>query len=112
MPLVSKWISVRKTERFSILITGAILCLLFWKLFSVIQRDFADVGSRLQNGTMINLNNGKLSGNMQVLLQKGMYFEDPKDIAFIAHNLDKQGDIGIIDNAGELNKKKFYVSAD
>ncbi len=112
MPLVSKWISVRKTERFSILITGAILCLLFWKLFSVIQRDFADVDNRLQNGTMINLNNGKLSGNMQVLLQKGMYFEDPKDIAFIAHNLDKQGDIGMIDNAGELNKKKFYVSAD
>ncbi|MES2848973.1 MAG: FtsW/RodA/SpoVE family cell cycle protein, partial [Bacteroidota bacterium] len=36
----------------------------------------------------------------------------PKDISFIASNLDKQGDIGSIDNAGELNKKKFYVSVD
>ncbi len=112
MSLVTKWINARKTERFSILMTGIILCLLFWKLFSVIQRDFADVDSRLQSGTMINLNNGKLSGNMQVLLQKGLYFEDSKDINFIAGSFDKQADIGTIDNAGELNKKKFYVSAD
>ena len=66
------------------------MALLFWKLFTVLQRDFAEVDTRMDNGTMINLNAGKPAEAMAGLLKKGMYFEDPKDIAFIAATVPRQ----------------------
>jgi cell division protein FtsW (lipid II flippase)/cell division protein FtsI/penicillin-binding protein 2 len=89
------------------------MALLFWKMFSVLQRDFAEVDSRLDNGTMINLNAGKPAEAMIQLLKKGMYFEDPKDIAFIAATVAaaKSTDSNI-DNIGTLNKKPYFVNAD
>ena len=74
----------RKLERLSLLLIGGIMAMLFWKLYTVLQRDFTDVDTRLQNGTMINLNAGKPGESMEGLLKNGLYFEDSKDIAFAA----------------------------
>jgi len=109
---LAQWFKNRKLERLSLVLIGSIMGLLFWKLFTVLQRDFAEVPSRLANGTMINLNEPNVSANMRKLLKTGLYFEDDKDIAFIASSLDKKENTGTLDNVGELNKKKYYVSAD
>ncbi len=107
------WFTNRKTERICLLLIGIVMALLFWKLFSVLQRDFAEVDTRIDNGTMINLNAGKPAAAMAELLEKGMYFEDPKDIAFIAATVAAaKGDGSVIDNIGTLNKKAYFVNAD
>ena len=103
----------RKTERLCLVLIGVIMTLLFWKLFTVLQRDFAEVDSRVGNGTMINLNAGNTAEAMTELLKKGMYFEDPKDIAFIAATVAAAKEPGsTIDNIGTLNKKQYFVNAD
>src|SRR5664279_2159658 len=103
----------RKTERLCLILIGVIMALLFWKLFTVLQRDFAEVDSRMDNGTMINLNAGKPAEAIAGLLKKGMYFEDPKDIAFVAATVAGAKDPGaFIDNIGTLNKKPYFVNAD
>ncbi len=113
MPAINQWFKNRKLERLCLLLIGSIMGLLFWKLFSVLQRDFAEVNSRIENGTMINLNAGKPAESMVSLLKKGLYFEDPKDIAFIASAVSSAKDTASrMDNLGELNKKKFFVNAD
>ena len=107
------WFGNRKTERLCLLLIGIIMALLFWKLFTVLQRDFAEVDARIDNGTMINLNAGKPAEAMTELLNKGMYFEDPKDIAFIASTVTAAKEPGsTIDNIGTLNKKQYFVNAD
>src|ERR1022692_2260424 len=107
------WFRNRKTERTCLLLIGIIMGLLFWKLFSVLQRDFTEVKGRMDNGTMINLNAGKPAEAMTELLTKGMYFEDPKDIAFIASTVAAAKEPGsTIDNIGTLNKKQYFVNAD
>lgn len=112
MPDLIQWFKNRKLERMSLLLIGAIMGMLFWKLFSVLQRDFTEAHNRLANGTMINLNNGNTSENMAGLLKNGMYFEDPKDIAFVAAEMKKKDDGTAMDNVGELNKKQYVVNAD
>ncbi|MEO8413321.1 MAG: FtsW/RodA/SpoVE family cell cycle protein [Ginsengibacter sp.] len=107
------WYRNRKTERICLLLIGIILGLLFWKLFSVLQRDFAEVDTRIGNGTMINLNAGKPAEAMKEVLGKGMYFEDPKDIAFIASTVEAAKEPGsTVDNIGTLNKKPYFINAD
>ena len=59
MSNLNPWFNNRKLERICLLLIGIIMGLLFWKLFSVLQRDFAEVNTRMENGTMINLNAGK-----------------------------------------------------
>ena len=109
----TKWYQNRKLERFSLLLIAVIMGLLFWKLFTVLQRDFTEVDSRLANGTMINLNDHANPGSMDSLLKKGLYFEDPKDIQFIADAIKAARDTSSgMDNIGELNKKIFFVNAD
>src|SRR6478736_865074 len=113
MPNLVQWFNNRKLERICLLLIGIMMGLLFWKLFSVLQRDFTEVHSRVENGTMINLNAGKRGESMNGLLKKGLYFEDPKDIAFISAALSAIKDDGsVIDNIGALNKKKYFVNAD
>ncbi|CAN5382592.1 hypothetical protein BH11BAC5_BH11BAC5_29610 [soil metagenome] len=102
----------RKLERLSLLLIGGIMAMLFWKLYTVLQRDFSDVNTRLENGTMINLNAGKPGESMEGLLKKGLYFEDPKDIAFAAATIDSKDAGAVMDNIGELNKKKYFVNAE
>ena len=113
MASLTQWFHNRKLERLCLLLIGIIMGLLFWKLFSVLQRDFAEVDTRMQNSTMINLNAGKPAEAMAGLLKKGLYFEDPADIAFIANTISAAGDTGsAIDNIGAMNKKKYFVNAD
>ena len=108
-----QWFNNRKLERICLLLIAVMMGLLFWKLFSVLQRDFAEVNSRMENGTMINLNVGRPGDNMNSLMKKGLYFEDPKDIAFISTALSGIKDDGtVVDNVGALNKKKYFVNAD
>ncbi|MEO6584521.1 MAG: FtsW/RodA/SpoVE family cell cycle protein, partial [Ferruginibacter sp.] len=103
----------RRLERLCLLLIAIILGLLFWKLFSVLQRDFKDVESRLANGTMINLNDSRPGERMKILLQRGLYFEDPKDIDLIASITAKAKDPALrMDNTGELNKKRYNINAD
>src|SRR5664279_1804345 len=107
------WFGNRKTERLCLVLIGIIMALLFWKLFTVLQRDFAEVNTRMDHGTMINLNAGKPAEAMAAVLEKGMYFEDPKDIAFIAATVGAANNPGsTIDNIGTLNKKHYFVNAD
>ena len=51
MSILMKWFSNRKPERICLLVIAVIMGLLFWKLFSVLQRDFTEVNARLENGT-------------------------------------------------------------
>src|SRR5665213_3571179 len=107
------WFGYRKTERLCLLLIGIIMALLFWKLFTVLQRDFAEVDTHIDNGTMINLNAGKPAEAMTSLLKTGMYLEDPKDIAFIAVTIAAAKEPGsTIVNIGTLNKKQYFVNAD
>ncbi|MEO6253254.1 MAG: FtsW/RodA/SpoVE family cell cycle protein [Ferruginibacter sp.] len=113
MSIFMQWFSNRKLERSCLLVIAVIMGLLFWKLFSVLQRDFAEVHTRLENGTMINLNDNRNYENMTNLLQRGMYFEDPKDVSFIASTVATSRDTTVtMANVGELNKKDLFVNAD
>lgn len=109
---VIQWFKNRKLERICLLLITGIMGLLFWKLFSVLERDFSEANTRLANGTMINLNAGKPAESMERLLKTGLYFEDTKDIRFIATTLSAKDTGPVIDNVGELNKKRYFVNAD
>lgn len=104
----------RKIERTFIILITIILGALFFTLFNTLQRNFADVGARLDNGTMMNLNAKNPGGLIKTLLEKGYYFEDKKDVNLIEQAVTK----GVksfkepLDNVGELNKSKFFVEAD
>ncbi len=108
-----KWFNNRKLERVCILLIAVVMGLLFWKMFSVLQRDFTEVNTRIHEGTMINLNDDSIAGNMTKLLEKGLYYEDAKDIGFIASTIASVKDPSEkMDNSGELNKKNYFVNAD
>jgi cell division protein FtsW (lipid II flippase) len=104
----------RKAERLFLALISAVLGLLFFSLYTVIERDFEDVHTRLANGTMLNLNNGDPGEGIKTLLQKGYYFDDKKDIeliqSYVAKGLSPLNKS--IDNIGELNKRNFFVDAD
>lgn len=112
-PENTNWFGNRKMERYCLLAITMIMGLLFWKLFSVLQRDFKEADTRLQNGTMMNLNERNKSGSIARLLENGMYFEDPKDISFIASVVGRaKNSTETLANVGELNKKELFVNAD
>ncbi len=95
------------------MLIAIVMGLLFWKMFTVLQRDFTEVNTRLENGTMVNLNTNNDAGNIKNLLKKGLYFEDQKDIDFIAATIKSaKVPAATIDNAGELNKQPYFVNAD
>ncbi len=60
-----------------------VLALLFFNLFNVLKRDFKDVHQRLGDGTMVNLNDNNTDQRIRSLLEKGFYFEDPRDIQLV-----------------------------
>ncbi len=103
----------RNLERIFLAAIGAVLLYLFLQLFSVLQKDFEEVPKRLGDGSMINLAQGDRANNLAALLQRGFYFEDPRDIELI-RAVAAQGFQGIeeMDNIGELNKRAFEVSTD
>jgi cell division protein FtsW (lipid II flippase)/cell division protein FtsI/penicillin-binding protein 2 len=104
----------RTTERIFLLLITVVLGAIFITLYSTLQRGLLDVNNRLRSGTMVNLNSKNAAEKMRVLLKKGYYFEDKKDIALIEASMTA----GVrafdtpIDNVGELNKKNFFVIAD
>ncbi len=104
----------RLLERTFLLLISALMGFLFYSLFSVLGKDFDDVPRRLEEGTMINLNHANPGQQMNLLLQKGFYFEDPKDVALIGSIITQRLNTteAAVDNIGELNKKKYDVEAE
>ncbi|MEJ2883227.1 FtsW/RodA/SpoVE family cell cycle protein [Pedobacter sp. GR22-6] len=102
-----------KTRFFIFLIT-LVLGALFFTLYNQLQKGFADVEERLDNGTMVNLNSKNPGKLIKRLLEKGYYFEDKVDIAFIEKIVSSgvRNFPAAIDNIGELNKRNFFAEAD
>jgi hypothetical protein len=69
---------------------------------------------RLSNGTAMNLNDDNPGERIKILLSKGFYFHDKRDIDLISSVVanGKNKAEGIIENIGELNKSKYNVSID
>ncbi|ANE52723.1 FtsW/RodA/SpoVE family cell cycle protein [Flavisolibacter tropicus] len=103
----------RGLERLFLFLVSVVLGLFFYDLYNVTKRDFAEVPGRLADGSIVNLNADNVDKRIQALLEKGYYFEDPRDInvitAAVAQGLSVQDEE--IDNIGELNKQKYYVDA-
>ena len=103
----------RLKERLFLLLIAVLFLFLFFRLFTVLQLRFTDVGKRLQDGTMVNLNDKSPAANIRNLLTKGYYFDDKRDIELITNTVGNNIGTGQkIDNVGELNKRKYYVVAD
>jgi cell division protein FtsW (lipid II flippase)/cell division protein FtsI/penicillin-binding protein 2 len=103
----------RNTERIFLLLISAVMAVLFYKIYIVLNNDFTELPSRLRQGTMINLNNNQPEQNMKSLLQKGRYFQDEKDIDLISSTFARarMSDARPIDNIGDLNKRQYSVNA-
>jgi uncharacterized protein YacL len=84
----------RWIERIFFLFISIVLGLLFFDLFQVLQRDFAEVPQRLANGSMVNLNDEKAGEKFRTLLERGFYFEDHKDIDVIAASVTQGLQVG------------------
>ncbi|RWY54247.1 FtsW/RodA/SpoVE family cell cycle protein [Mucilaginibacter gilvus] len=103
----------RGKERIFLFLVAILFSVLFYRLYTVLQLRFKDVDKRLSEGTMVNLNDKDPARKIHVLLTKGYYFEDRKDIELITKTVGDNIGTGVkIDNVGELNKKKYYVVAD
>ena len=104
----------RNTERIFLLGVIVIMVVLFNSLFAVLERGFDDVPQRLANGTMVNLNDENAAQRFKTVLQRGFYFEDPRDVELITSVVSQQIGTGetVIDNIGELNKSKYNVNAE
>jgi hypothetical protein len=74
----------RNLERSFLLVGSIVLALLFYKLFTVIEKDLQEVAARLQAGTMLNLNADKREERFRALLERGYYFTDRRDIELVA----------------------------
>jgi cell division protein FtsW (lipid II flippase) len=105
------WLRIRSFERIFLLLIGCALVFLFLKLFVVLKKDFDEVPKRLADGSIVNLNGPKLEERIRLLLQKGYYFEDPKDVDLayrtVSETFANRADA--MDNIGELNKKQFNI---
>ena len=100
-------------ERLFLLLTGLVLAVLFVRLYTVLQQKFVEVDDRLKDGTVVNLNSPNVAKSVKSLLQKGYYFDDPRDVDYIGSIINSRITTGQqFDNAGELNKRKYYVNAD
>ncbi|HVE60477.1 MAG TPA: FtsW/RodA/SpoVE family cell cycle protein, partial [Chitinophagaceae bacterium] len=104
----------RNLERFFLLMICIVLGLLCFNLFNVLKRDFKDVHQRLADGTMVNLNDKNTDQRIRNLLEKGFYFEDPRDVQLVYSTIARgnANNDEVIDNIGELNKAKYNVNAE
>src|SRR5215203_2699295 len=106
--------SGRGMERIFLMFNSILFAFIFFQLFTVLKKDFEEVPKRLGDGSMINLNDPDPGIQMKLLLQRGFYYEDPKDIqlisSIIGQRLNTQDER--IDNIGELNKRKYDVEAE
>src|SRR5688572_23677186 len=106
--------SGRAMERIFLLFISILFAFIFFKLFTVLKKDFEEVPKRLGDGSMINLNDPDPGAQMKLLLKRGFYFEDPKDIELISSIIGQRLNTRDerIDNIGELNKRKYDVEAE
>ena len=104
----------RSLERVFLVLVTVVLGLLFYQLFTVLQKVFAEVPKRLREGTMMNLNDGKPGDRIRTLLEKGYYFQDRQDIELVSNVVAKglTTNQEVIDNIGELNKDKYSINAE
>ena len=102
----------RVKERLFLLVIGALFLFLFFRLFTVLQLRFADVDKRLNDGTMVNLNDKDPASHIHDMLTKGYYFDDKRDVELVTTTVGNTGTVKGIDNVGELNKRKYYLVAD
>jgi cell division protein FtsW (lipid II flippase) len=102
----------RGVERIFLLLITVVMGLLFFQLFARIKKDFAEVPKRLKEGTIMNLNEKEPGERIKLLLKKGFYFNDDRDINLISQAVTN-GRAMVnepIDNIGELNKSKYNVN--
>ncbi|HEY2727326.1 MAG TPA: FtsW/RodA/SpoVE family cell cycle protein, partial [Parafilimonas sp.] len=104
----------RNTERIFLLLITIVMSVLFYKIYTVLSKDFIEVPARLAQGTMMNLNDSKPGEAMKTLLQNGRYFRDEKDIDLISSTFQRARtlDTSTIENIGDINKKSFSINAD
>ena len=114
MPFIKSNKFSRNIERFFLLLISIVIGALFFQLFSVLKKDFIDVPQRIADGTMMNINENKIGERIKILLTKGFYFKDVRDIDLISNTVEKQYNAhpGITDNVGDLNKNKYSINAD
>ncbi len=114
MTLITNPLKVRWLERIFLLLISLVLGLVFFKLFTVLKKDFEEVPGRLRDGTMLNLNDEKPGEKIKLLLTKGFYFTDQRDIELVsaAFERGRKSEADPIDNIGELNKNKFSINAE
>ncbi|MEJ7779790.1 MAG: FtsW/RodA/SpoVE family cell cycle protein [Daejeonella sp.] len=114
MAQVGEEVRGRKFERLFLLLLTIVFGLLFFSLYQMLQPDFQDAEKRLEDGSMINLNAGKTAERINSLMIRAYYFEDKKDVELIRSTVGKGTlkDNVIIDNIGELNKRRFFVNAE
>ncbi|MGE5521929.1 MAG: FtsW/RodA/SpoVE family cell cycle protein [Candidatus Dadabacteria bacterium] len=104
---------VRNFERTFLVLVTIVLAVVFTRLFTIYQQRFQDVRQRLANGTMINLNTDNRADRLAGLLQRGFYFEDPRDIELIRSVVGRSSLASTeMDNIGELIKRQFEVNAE
>src|SRR5438094_2524893 len=99
-----KGVYSRNIERVFLLLVTVVMAVLFFKLFTVLQRDFANVPGRLRDGTVMNLNDDKPGDRIKTLLTKGFYFQDKRDIDLVSSVVGNgiSRTPGNTDNIGEL----------
>src|SRR5688500_16978375 len=104
----------RGMERIFVLLISALFAFIFFNLYSVLEKDFEEVPQRISDGSMMNLNDPDPGPRIKLLLQKGFYFEDAKDIGLISSVIAQRlhPEVADIDNIGELNKRKYDVEAE
>ncbi len=102
----------RTQERLFLVLIAVLLLILFVRLFGVLQGRMKDVDQRLQAGTIVNLNGGDPIKAVKDILKKGYYLDDPLDIQLIGAVIAAQQPPLVFTNVGDLNKRKFNVSAD
>ncbi len=102
----------RGKERLFLLLAGIVLAALFFERYQVHQQSFAEVDGRLKDGSMVNVNSKTPSADFALMLKRGYYFDDPKDVKYIENTISSAIKTGQLDNIGELNKKAFFVNAD
>ena len=108
-----KFLKIRIVERIFILLIAIVLGVLFDNLYTILKADFEEVPKRLADGSMVNVNEGKVGEKMHRLLTTGFYFEDPADARLASQVINQSFAVreNEMDNIGELNKDEFNVSS-
>lgn len=102
----------RTRERLYLSIISILLLLSFYQLFTVLQGRWKDTERKMAEGTVVNLNGPEPARALQQLLTGSHYLEDARDVHLIGRTVAAALTPGEkFTNTGELNKRRFYLSA-